>query len=43
MPRANRHFAHQFAATHDMKVKAEVDCSSSELVKLDKPWRLAEK
>ena len=30
---------HQFAATHDMKVKEEIDRLNSELVKLDKPWR----
>jgi len=28
----------KFAATHDMKVKAEIDRLSSELVKLDRPW-----
>jgi hypothetical protein len=30
--------ARQFAASHDMKVKAEIDRLSSELVKLDRPW-----
>ena len=30
--------ARKFAATHDMKVKAEIDRLSSELVKLDRPW-----
>ena len=30
--------AQQFIATHDMKVKAEIDRLSSELVKLDRPW-----
>jgi hypothetical protein len=29
--------ARQFAATHDMKVKVEIDRLSSELVKLDRP------
>ena len=28
----------QFAETHDMKVKVEIDRLSSELVKLDQPW-----
>jgi hypothetical protein len=28
----------QFAETHDIKVKAEIDCLSSELVKLDRLW-----
>jgi hypothetical protein len=27
-----------FAATHEMKVKVEIDRMSSELVKLDRPW-----
>jgi len=27
--------ARQFAETHDMKVKAEIDCLSGELVKLN--------
>jgi hypothetical protein len=27
----------QFAETRDMKVKIEIDCLSSELVKLDRP------
>jgi hypothetical protein len=30
--------ARQFAETHDMKVKAEIDRMSSELVKLDRLW-----
>src|SRR5882724_13420653 len=30
--------ARQFAATHDMKLKEEIDRLSSELVKLDRPW-----
>ena len=31
--------ARQFAETHDMKVKVEIDRLSSELnVKLDQPW-----
>jgi hypothetical protein len=31
--------ARRLAATHDMKVKEEIDRLSSELVKLDKLWR----
>jgi hypothetical protein len=30
--------ARQFAATHDIKLKEEIDRLSSELVKLDRPW-----
>ena len=30
--------ARQFAATHDMKLKEEIDRLNSELVKLDRPW-----
>ena len=30
--------ARQFAATHDMKLKEEIERLSSELVKLDRPW-----
>jgi hypothetical protein len=30
--------ARKFAATHDMKVKDEIDRLAAELVKLDKPW-----
>jgi hypothetical protein len=30
--------ARKFAATHDMKAKAENDRWNSELVKLDRPW-----
>jgi hypothetical protein len=30
--------ARQFAATHDMKLKEEIERLSSELVKLERPW-----
>jgi hypothetical protein len=35
--------ARQFAETHEMKVKEEIDRLSSELVKLDDPWRFVVK
>ena len=35
--------ARQFAASHDTKVKEEIDRLNSELVKLDKPWRFLSK
>jgi hypothetical protein len=30
--------AREFATTHDIRVKKEIDRLSSELVKLDRPW-----
>jgi hypothetical protein len=35
--------ARECQATHDMKVKEEIDRLSSELVNLDKPWRFVAK
>jgi hypothetical protein len=35
--------ARKFAASHDMNDKPEIDRLSSELVKLDKPWRFVSK